>query len=65
MNRYSLVKLVIERPEAGTLTVNGLFQTGDSLSFARAVAQTYGLVVIERNDQIILAGIPPRAPEGP
>jgi transmembrane sensor len=64
MNRYSPVKLVIERPEAGTLSVNGLFQTGDSVSFARAVAQTYGLVVIERNDQIILAGVPTRAAQG-
>jgi transmembrane sensor len=61
MNRYSQVKLVIERAEAGTLTVNGLFQAGDSASFARAVAQTYGLVVVERNDRIILAGAPTRA----
>jgi transmembrane sensor len=58
MNRYNGTKLVIERPETGTLVVNGLFQTGDSLSFARAVAQTYGLHVIERHDTIVLAGVP-------
>lgn len=58
MNRYSSVRLVVERPEAQALTVNGLFQAGDSTSFARAVAQTYGLVVVERNGEIILSGSP-------
>jgi len=58
MNRYNATKLVIERPETGTLVVNGLFQTGDSLNFARAVAQTYGLHVIERDETIVLAGVP-------
>jgi transmembrane sensor len=61
MNRYSSTRLIIEQPEAQTLTVNGLFQAGDSMSFARAVAQTYGFVVVERDDEIILAGSPTRA----
>lgn len=63
MNRYSSTKLVIEQPEAQAVTVNGLFQTGDSMSFARAVALTYGFVVVERDDEIILAGSPTRAAE--
>ena len=65
MNRYSKLKLVVERPEAQAILVNGLFQTGDSLSFANAVAQTYGLTVEEGNDTIVLSGAPaPRPPAG-
>jgi transmembrane sensor len=59
MNRYSPVKvIVIERPESAALLINGLFQAGDSASFAQAVAQTYGLRVVEHGDQIDLQGIP-------
>ena len=58
MNRYNSVKLVIEDAQARNLLVNGLFQAGDSLSFANAVAQTYGLRVIEQEDKIILSGSP-------
>jgi len=58
MNRYSSVKLLIERPEAETLPVSGLFQAGDSTSFANAVAQTYGLTVVTRQAQIVVSGIP-------
>lgn len=58
MNRYNSVKLVIEDTQAGNLLVNGLFQAGDSLRFANAVAQTYGLRVIEQEEAIILSGAP-------
>jgi transmembrane sensor len=58
MNRYNSVKLVVERPEAKTLLVNGLFQVGDSVSFAKAVAKTYGLAVTERPHEIVLSGTP-------
>lgn len=58
MNRYSAQKLVVESSGAGELIVSGLFQVGDSMSFARAVAQTYGLTVIERSDEIVLSGNP-------
>jgi len=58
MNRYNSVKLVIEDPQASRLLVNGLFQAGDSMSFAKAVAHTYGLSVIERDGEIVLAGGP-------
>jgi transmembrane sensor len=62
MNRYSSTKLVIERPEAESLLINGLFQAGDSASFATAVAQAYSLRVIRHNDEIILADTPRPAP---
>jgi len=58
MNRYSTVKLVVERPEAETVRVGGFFRMGDSASFARAVASAYGFEVIERSDAIVLAGTP-------
>jgi transmembrane sensor len=58
MNRYSAQKLVVESSGAQDLVVSGLFQVGDSVSFAHAVAQTYGLTVIERRNEIVLSGNP-------
>jgi transmembrane sensor len=58
MNRYSPIELVIEQPEAGTLLISGLFQAGDSASFARAVAATYGLTAVNKGDRIVLGGVP-------
>jgi transmembrane sensor len=58
LNRYSKDKLVVEQPAAQAMRVTGLFQTGDSLSFAHAVAQSYGLTVEERNHNIVLSGVP-------
>ncbi len=63
MNRYNAVKLTIEQPQAADLVVDGLFQVGDSMSFANAVAQTYGLRVVERGDEIVLEGSPTRGAE--
>jgi transmembrane sensor len=63
LNRYSKDKLVVE-PEAQATLVTGLFQTGDSVSFARAVAENFGFTVKERDDQIIISGQPlPRPPK--
>jgi len=57
---------VVERPDAQAVRVTGLFQTGDSLSFAHAVAQSYGLTVDERKDAIVLSGSPvQRSPATP
>jgi transmembrane sensor len=56
MNRYSPVPLVIERPQDAQLLVSGLFQVGDSLSFAHAVAEMHGLRVVETGTVIVLAG---------
>lgn len=58
MNRYNQTKLVVQEPEAAALLINGLFQAGDSTHFANAVAQAYGLTVIERGDEIVLSGKP-------
>jgi transmembrane sensor len=62
MNRYSIVQLQIERPEAAAVRVSGIFRAGDSLSFARAVAQTYGLTMVEQEHEILLNGVPVREP---
>lgn len=56
MNRYSFVSLAIAHPETANLRVSGLFQAGDSESFATAVAQTYGLEVVKDPKQILLVG---------
>lgn len=56
MNRYSSIKLSVEESQIGNARVGGFFRMGDSASFARAVAQTYGFRVIERGDQIVIAG---------
>jgi len=58
MNRYSPIQLMIEQPQAGSLLISGLFQAGDSASFARAVAATYGLSAVNKGDHIVLEGIP-------
>jgi transmembrane sensor len=56
MNRYSETKLAVEQPQVAGHQVSGIFRAGDSMRFARAVAKTYGLVVVERPDRIVLAG---------
>jgi transmembrane sensor len=58
MNRYNETKLVVPQPEIAALPINGLFQAGDSSQFANAVAQAYGLTVIERGNEIVLSGEP-------
>ncbi|WP_129779491.1 FecR family protein [Peristeroidobacter soli] len=63
MNRYSTVKLSIATPEARKLRVNGVFRTGDTASFAAALAATYGLTVVSAPDTIVLEG-EPRASNG-
>jgi transmembrane sensor len=58
MNRYSTVPLVVERPEAEQLRVSGIFRAGDSLSFAQAVSENYGLRVQRQPTRILLSGLP-------
>ena len=53
MNRYSPRALVIS-PGARPIRVTGLFRAGDSLSFARAVAEAYNLQVTESDHEIRL-----------
>lgn len=56
MNRYNRRLLQIVVPEATGVRVTGLFRAGDSLSFARAVAEAYQLDVREEPDRIVLSG---------
>jgi len=48
------VQLSVQRPEVANLRVSGIFRAGDSLSFARAVAQNYGLRIVEERRRIVL-----------
>lgn len=61
MNRYSSIKLVIERPETAAMPLSGMFAAGQSMSFARAVAETYQLDVIDRGSTIVLSGVARRS----
>ncbi|MEJ1964652.1 MAG: FecR domain-containing protein [Gammaproteobacteria bacterium] len=54
MNRYSRVPLVVEAREAAQARVTGLFRAGDSVSFARAVAEAYKLTTVEEPGRILL-----------
>jgi len=56
MNRYSTTQLTIDDPYTAAVRVTGTFQSGDSLSFARAVAHTYELQVVEEPRRIRLIG---------
>jgi transmembrane sensor len=60
MNRYNSIKLVVADDVPAQLLISGLFQAGDSIRFAMAVAHIYNLNVEERDDQIILSTKPPR-----
>jgi transmembrane sensor len=55
MNRYNRKPLEIAFADASDVRVTGLFRAGDSLSFARAVAEAYHLQVIEDADRITLS----------
>lgn len=55
MNRYNATKVVVAEDVAADLLVSGLFQAGDSVNFANAVADTYDLNVQERGNEIILS----------
>ena len=57
MNRYSVVKVVIEDPQTATMPLSGMFTAGQSMSFARAVAESYQLRVIDQGSTIVLAGV--------
>lgn len=58
MNRYSAVKIIVDTDEVADVRVGGFFRMGDSASFARAVAQTYGFDVVESHDGVVLKKMP-------
>jgi transmembrane sensor len=55
LNRYSRVRIVFADTAIAAIRVSGVFSTGDSASFAQAVARAYNLKVAEASDQITLA----------
>lgn len=57
MNRYSATPLVLQQAQPADLLVSGVFIAGQSRSFARAIAESYGLEVVDRGDAITLAGV--------
>lgn len=61
MNRYSVLRLVIDGPQAAAIPITGVFRTGDAPSFAAAVARAYQLQVVEESSEIRLTGIPAAA----
>jgi transmembrane sensor len=54
MNRYSREAVVAQVSEARPIRVTGLFRAGDSMSFARAVAEAYQLKVVKQDGEIHL-----------
>lgn len=54
MNRYDRNTIIIDDMGIGSLTVSGLYHTGDSLGFARSVAIMHGLHVVEDGQSIRL-----------
>jgi transmembrane sensor len=54
MNRYSREQLVAQLPDDRPIRVTGLFRAGDSMSFARAVAEAYQLDVVKEDGEIKL-----------
>ncbi|WP_431286764.1 hypothetical protein [Roseateles chitinivorans] len=57
MNRYSPMRLALaEEGGLAQLRISGVYRTGDSASFARAVAELNGLRIVEHPDRIEMLG---------
>jgi transmembrane sensor len=54
MNRYDERQLVIDDPELGSLEISGVYRSGDSEGFARAVAELHGFSIAEGSERIHL-----------
>lgn len=54
MNRYDDRQLVIDDPELGSLKISGVYRSGDSEGFARAVAELHGFSIEEDSERIHL-----------
>ncbi|MBL8267540.1 FecR family protein [Steroidobacter sp.] len=54
LNRYTSRQLVLGSPELASLPVSGLYHTGDSERFARALAQLHGLNLEEQQQRIVI-----------
>lgn len=58
MNRYSDTEIRIENPATAGTQVTGIFHTGESENFARAVAEAYQLRLVSQSGTLILIGTP-------
>jgi len=58
MNHYDKTTLVIEDPALASISVSGLYHTGDNAGFARALAKMYGLDLDQRQGRIYLKSHP-------
>lgn len=58
LNRYSVVKLVIDDAATADIPVSGVFRAGDSARFAQAVAETYQLQIAQHDRRIVLSASP-------
>jgi transmembrane sensor len=54
MNRYSAEKIVIDSPAVASLRVSGQFRAGESLRFAKTLAEMHRLDVVQQGNQIRL-----------
>jgi transmembrane sensor len=54
MNRYEQTRLVVDDAGVADLLISGVYRTGDSTGFARAVAKMYNLSVAQEDDRIYL-----------
>jgi transmembrane sensor len=60
-NRYARSKIRLDSTELGKIRVGGTFRVGDLSSFARVVADSHDLEVIDRGEEVVLARIQERA----
>jgi transmembrane sensor len=58
LNRYSTTQIFVPSPDVGHIPVSGTFRMSDSVSFARAAAETYRLRLARHGNEIILQPIP-------
>jgi transmembrane sensor len=64
MNRYSMVRLVVEDPVVANLKLSGVYRVGDNLAFARSVSQLLPVIIEHYPDHIELVRDESRMPEG-
>ena len=55
MNRYSPISLSFEGAAESDYAVSGVFRTGDTEAFARAVADIYGLQIAREHNKLMLS----------
>jgi transmembrane sensor len=58
MNRYSDTEIKIEKTATESTQVTGIFRTGESENFARAIAEAYQLRLVSQSGTLILIGTP-------